>query len=226
MEIKAQITDIYDHSTKLIQLHTKSAKLEIYERVTSLIATGISSGFIVLFGLFCFLFLNFGFAYYLSSVFESRTIGFFLVGGFYFVVLGIYLLLKNKVAKNKVKNTILLKVSKDMDDFDQLLVQQEVIHANIKTSTTELKTSFDALKSNFVAEDKGEETVGPKIPRVAITSIASFLIKNVLLKRAGFVVKNGVPLLANALITSKLFNEKKTTSLIENVKLKISKFFN
>ena len=77
---------LYTNTREYINLQTKSVKLEVYERITNVISSGISAGFIALFGLFSFLFINFGLAYYLSELFQSRTAGFFTVGGFYFVV--------------------------------------------------------------------------------------------------------------------------------------------
>lgn len=230
------VGDLYTNTHEYINLQTKSVKLEIYERVTNIIASGISGGFIALFGLFSFLFINFGLAYYLSDLFQSRTYGFFAVGGFYFLVLGIYLLLKDKIAKNKLKNNILLKVSKTMDDYDAMLLEQEVVHAQVERSAELLKENIEDLKqkaeaakedfkkfkSNFVA-DEGSP-VGPKIPRMVMTSAVDFIMKKVVLKNSGFIVKNLLPIVANTLLTSTVFNEEKKTSLLENLKLKLSKF--
>jgi hypothetical protein len=230
------IGDLYTNTNEYINLQTKSVKLEIYERVTNVIASGISAGFIALFGLFSFLFINFGLAYYLSELFQSRTIGFFTVGGFYFVVLGIYLLLKDKVAKNKLKNTILLKVSKTMDDYDAMLQEQEIVHAQVDKSAALLKENIEDLKlkaeiakedfkkfkSNFVADENSP--VGPKVPRMIITSAVDFIMKKFILKNSGFMVKNLLPIVANTLLTSQVFHEEKKTSLLENLKLKLSKF--
>ena len=230
------IGDLYTNTNEYINLQTKSVKLEIYERVTNVIASGISAGFIALFGLFSFLFINFGLAYYLSELFQSRAIGFFIVGIFYFVVLGIYLLVKDKIAKNKLKNTILLKVSKTMDDYDAMMQEQEVVHAQVEKSAALLKENIEELKlkaeiakedfkkfkSNFVADENSP--VGPKVPRMIMTSAVDFIMKKFILKNSGFMVKNLLPILANTLLTSQVFHEEKKTSLLENLKLKLSKF--
>lgn len=230
------VGDLYTNTNEYINLQTKSVKLEIYERVTNVIASGISAGFIALFGLFSFLFINFGLAYYLSELFQSRAAGFFAVGGFYFVVLGIYLLLKDKVAKNKLKNTILLKVSKTMNDYDAMLQEQEIVHAQVEKSAALLKENIEELKlkaeiakedfkkfkSNFVADENSP--VGPKVPRMIMTSAVDFIMKKFILKNSGFMVKNLLPIVANTLLTSQVFHEEKKTSLLENLKLKLSKF--
>ncbi len=230
------VNNLYTNTQEYVELQAKSAKLEIYERITTLISSGITGGFIALFGLFSFLFINFGFAYYLSDKFDSRTMGFFSVGGFYFLVLGLYILIKDRVSKNKIKNAILLKVSKTMDDFDQLLKEQDIVHAAVAHKSNELKQNFTELKDKIqevkddVAKFKGKfikdenATVGPKIPRAAMTSVLDFVLKNIVLKNSGFLIRNVIPVVANTLLTSMVFNEDKKTSLVENIKLKISKF--
>jgi hypothetical protein len=223
------VHDLYTNTREYVNLQTKSVKLEIYERVTNVISSGISAGFIALFGLFSFLFINFGLAYYLSDLFESRTAGFFTVGGFYFVVLGIYLLLKDKVAKNELKNSILLNVSKTMNDYDELLKEQEDIHVKVAAAEIVLKANLDALKQkaddlkgNFIPDPDAHK--GPKVPRMIMTSAVDFILQKFILKNSGFLIKQILPVVANTLLTSKVFNEEKKTSLLENLKLKLSKF--
>jgi uncharacterized membrane protein len=233
------VNAIYSGTTDYIQLQTRSLKLEVYERITNVIASGISASLILLLGLFSFVFINVGLAFWLSELFHSYKLGFFAIGGFYLLVLGIYVALKDKIAKNKVKNAVLLKVSKSHSDYDLLLKEQAIIHAQvdekekqIKDNLEELKENFETLKedfhklkSHFVSEDNEHgEHVGPKIPRIAITSLVDLLMKKVLLRKAGLVKRFIFPLLANALVTSTVFKENKKTSLVENLKLKFSKF--
>lgn len=231
MEKTSEIVhDLYTNTREYINLQSKSVKLEVYERVTNVIASGISSGFIALFGLFSFLFINFGFAFYLSEVLHSTVYGFLSVGAFYFVVLGLYLLLRNKIAKNKLKDTILLKVSKTMNDYDAMLKEQDVVHAQVaaseerlKANLEDLKQKADDFKGNFIADENAHK--GPKVPRILLTGAVDLILKKFVLKKAGFLVKNIVPVVANTLLTSKLFHEDKKTSIVENLKLKLSRFF-
>jgi hypothetical protein len=233
------VNNIYSGTTDYIHLQTRSLKLEVYERITNVIASGISASLIVLFGLFSLFFINVGLAFWLSKLFQSYTLGFLTVGGFYVLVLGIYLLLRDKIAKNKVKNMVLLKVSKSHNDYELLLKEQAILHAQVDEKEKQIKGSFEELKENletlkedfhklkshFVSEEKENgEQVGPKIPRIAITSLIDLLLKKVVLRKAGLVKKLIFPVLANALVTSAVFKENKKTSLLENLKLKFSKF--
>lgn len=222
--IKNQIHHIASNTNNLIQQHSKIVRLEIYERITNLIASGISSGIIILFGVFSFLFINVGLAFYLSEVFNSSMKGFLCVGIIYAAVLAIYLMLRKHVARNKVKNAILIKISKDIDDFDELLAMQAKTYSDIEKTKEELKTGFEELKNSFIVpeqeEGKEEEHKGGEVPRLAITSAVNFLLQKIVFRNSGFVKHTLVPIITNALITSKVFKESKTTSLIENLKLK------
>ncbi len=227
---------IYTDTNEFIRLQTQAVKLEIYERVTNLITSGINASLIVLFGLFSFFFINVGLAFWLSELLGSNKLGFLAVGGIYVVVLGLYVLLNDRVAKNKVKNSILLQVSKTHSDFDLLLKEQEIIQSKIQKSENEIKAGFDELKENiqtikddlkklkgnFVSEEKeGEDHVGAPVPRFAITSVVDLLLGKVALKNSGFMKRTLIPILTNALLTSKIFKETKKTSLLENLKLKL-----
>ncbi|MES2681436.1 MAG: phage holin family protein [Bacteroidota bacterium] len=233
----ALVGKIYTDSNDYIRLQTQAVKLEIYERVTNVISSGINASLIMLFGLFSFFFVNVGLAFWLSEELGSTKAGFLSVGGIYFVVLGLYLLLKDKIAKNKVKNSILLQVSKTHSDFDLLLKEQEIVQLKIQKSEIQIKESFDELKeniqtlkddikklkSNFVSDEKeeGEEKVSAPIPRFAITSIVDLILDKVVLRKSGIIKRTLLPILTNALLTSTIFKENKKTSLIENLKLKL-----
>ena len=224
--IKSQISNIASNTNNLIHQHSKIVRLEIYERITNLIASGISSAVIIVFGLFAFLFMNIALAYYLSDVLASPIKGFFFVGLIYTATLIIYLLLRKHIAKNVVKNAILIKLSKDIEDFDELLAMQASVYSEIEKTKEEIKTDFENLKNTFTApgeETKNDETEnhkGGELPRMAITSAVNFVLQKVIFKNSGFLKHTVLPIVANALVTSKVFKESKATSLIENLKLK------
>jgi hypothetical protein len=232
------VNSIYSGTTDYLHLQTRSVKLEIYERITNVISSGISMSFIILFGVFSFLFINVGLAFWLSEELASNKLGFLAIGGFYAVVLCVFLLFKDRIAKNKVKNAVLLKVSKSHNDYDLLLKEQAVVHIQVAEKEKQIRENFDELKENietlkedfhklkshFVSEGEGEEKVGPKIPRIAITGLIDLLLQKVVLRHSGLIKKILVPILANTLVTSTVFNENKKTSLLENLKLKFSKF--
>jgi hypothetical protein len=234
------VNNIHSNTKTYINLRTKAIKLEIYERVTNLIASGISAAFIAMVALLAFMFLNVGVGFWLGYTFGSFAKGFFALGGFYLVVLGIYMAVRKSLVKNSVKNAVLLKVSKTMNDYDLLVSEQVTVQGQLSLAETHLKENFDDLKENLntLKEDinrvkghfvshKDEEkntTVGPKIPRIAITGALDLILNRLVLKNSGTIIKTLLPVITNALVTSKVFKEDKTTSLFENLKLKFSKF--
>jgi hypothetical protein len=224
------ITEIYEHSTEYARLQAKSAKLEIYERLTNLISSGVTLSFVILFTVFSFLFINFGLAYWISETLHSRSIGFTIVGVFYFVVSGLYLLFRRTVARNKVRDAVLLKVSKTMDDYEKMMEEQDRVHAEIDVAEEKIKSYFQDLKESFQSEVPEEESASVKdertnTSRVAVTSVIEYLFKKVFFKKGGVVKQDVLPLVANTVVTSLLFKESKGKSLLENLKLKFKKMF-
>ncbi len=170
--------------------------------------------------------MNIALAFYLTEVMGSSIKGFFFVGLIYVAVLIIYLLVRKHIAKNLVKNTILIKLSKDIEDFDELLKMQATIYSDIEKTKAEIKNDLENLKATFTAPEEShtekdtEKHKGGEVPRMAITNVVDFVLQKVLFKNSGFLKHTVLPIVANALVTSKVFKESKTTSLIENLKLK------
>jgi hypothetical protein len=252
------VNTIFSTTKDYLAIKTKSIKLEIYENLANVSSSALNAVITSVIGLFAFMFLNIGVAYWLSEVLESTKLGFLTLGGFYIIVLGVYLMVKEQVAA-KVKNAMIVKVSKEtMRDYKEMVKEKEMIDLELKLAETavvqniheakenlnilvedikRLKRDFNKLKSNFVNDDSEEnhtstgqdgdpanKRVGPKIPRIAITSILDLLLTKVLFKKAGLIKRLVVPVITNALVTSTVFKEDKKTSLIENLKLKFAKF--
>lgn len=225
--LKSNVTHIYDSTNNLIQLHTRIVRLEIYERLTNLISSGISNGVILLFAFFAFTFLNLGVAYYLGVYYHSTGLGFLIVGAFHSSILIIFLIFRKKIAHNKVKNAVLIKLSKDISDFDELLKIQDRVYKEIELNKEIFESNLKNIQKEFVGtedEKLNENSVNMgsfKLPRRTITGIVDFLIKKVILRKSNIIAKTLVPFAVNTLLTSKLFHEKTSTSALENLKLKL-----
>lgn len=219
MEKVSEIIDeIYENSTSYVRSQTKSAKLEIYERITNVISSGISAGIVITLLMLTLFFVNFGLAYWIGDLIESRSLGYVIVGGFYLIALILYLLLRNRMAPNIVKNAVLKKVSKTHDDFDELLEEQDRVHAAVDQNMHILKKNIGELKEIIVGSNK--EKVDDS-SRGAVNSAVDFVFKNVIFKNGGFITKNVLPMVANTILTSKLFKESKGKSFLENIKMKL-----
>lgn len=224
-KVNELIDQIYENSNSFVRSHTKSAKLEIYERITNVISSGISAGIVITLTMLTLFFVNFGLAYWIGDLIESRSLGYVIVGGFYLVALIMYLLLRNRVAQNIVKNSVLKKVSKTHDDFDELLQEQDELEIKIENNLHLLKENVNDLKEAIVGKVNNNSNTGNDTSRNLITSSVDFVLQNVVFKNGGFVKKTVLPIVANTLLTSALFKEGKGKSLFQNLKIKLMKRF-
>ncbi len=222
-KVSELIDEIYENSTSFVRSHTKSAKLEIYERITNVISSGISAGIIITLTMLALFFVNFGLAYWIGDLIESRSLGYVIVGGFYLIALVMYLLLRNRVAQNIVKDSVLKKVSKTHDDFEELLEEQARVEATIDENLHVLKKNVGELKELIIGNNS--KSAGNDTSRGAVSAAVDFAFQNVIFRNGGFVKKTIVPMVVNSLITSKLFHESKGKSFLENIKLKLMQRF-
>ena len=222
-KVSELIDEIYENSNSFVRSHTKSAKLEIYERITNVISSGISAGIIITLAMLALFFVNFGLAYWIGDLIESRSLGYVIVGGFYLIALIFYLLLRNRVAQNIVKNSVLKKVSKTHDDFDELLEEQARVEVTIEENLHVLKRNVGELKEVIIGNRPSSS--GNDTSRGAVTAAVDFVFQNVVFKNGGFLKKSILPMVVNTLVTSKIFHEGKGKSFLENIKLKLMKRF-
>jgi len=220
-KIDTLIEQIQTNSKNYMLQQSKSVKLEIYERITNLLSKGIIAACVILFTVFSLMFVSFGVAYWLGERLDSPFEGFFIVGAFYFVVLGLYILLRKYIARNKVKNAILLNLSKDRDDFDLLLKDQDIVHQEIEDTMEMLKQNIKDIKQTVTGG--GGSTPSP-VARTIVTSTIAFIIQKMILRKAGAIPRAIVPAITNALVTSTLFKESKGKSLFENLKSSVRGF--
>jgi hypothetical protein len=258
------VNNIFSNTKEYLNLKTKSLKLEAYEKTADAVSGSVNGAALFVIGLCAFIFLNVGVAYWLSEVFMSTKLGFLVLGGFYVVVMGIYLGVKKQIGVS-VKNKIVQKMSKDtIHTYELALKEKESVNNQLAHAETLVKEDIEELKENLntLVEDiqrlkrdvarfrnifsfKGHHDddevshnghdveekingqtsrVGPKIPRMLVNGAMNFLMSRFFLKNAGSILKMVVPIVANTMVTSKLFKEKPKTSFMENLKLTLSKF--
>jgi hypothetical protein len=78
-------------------------------------ATGIASGTltvagILVFGFFIVLFASLGFAIWLGQAIGSNVAGYFIVAGFYLLLLGVLILLRKRIVFPFIRNLIIRKI--------------------------------------------------------------------------------------------------------------------
>lgn len=220
--------NVTDSINDFVKSNVKSAQLEIYERVTNLISSGISATIVISMLMLTVFFINLGIANWIGEKLDDKSLGYVIVGGFYFTALLIYLLLRNRVMPNIIKNTILKKVSKTHDDFDALLEEQSLYHKRVESSMYDIRDNLNEIKSFIQQNNSGHQNEegdnneeNSFVSRAIVVSSVDFLFKGVLFKNGGFFKKEVLPMITNTLITSKLFREGKLKSLFRNIRSKV-----
>lgn len=218
--MQINIQKLYDDANATVTLQVKAAKLEVYERITNLITSGISVGILLLFSLFAFLFLNIGLSLWIGSYFTQPAMGFLLVGVGYIVLLVVYLIFRDRLEKNKIKNTILEKVSKSYNDYEALILEQEELQKQIYITRQRLSESFDQIKAELLPQKHGH-TAKNDLSRGMITKTVEFILKHLLFRNSGVFKKSILPFILNFFLTSRLYDESLGHAFEENLKLKI-----
>jgi uncharacterized membrane protein YqjE len=108
-----RLNNFVDHLSGFVETRIALLKIEIQEEVTEIISKGLVL-FLIFFFLFLFLmFLSLGLAIYLNRWFDDSYTGFLLVGGLYFVVFGLFVLLRKNI--NQVIGRRLMEVMRKKD---------------------------------------------------------------------------------------------------------------
>lgn len=107
---------------KYVDNRIQLIRLELITVLANVTAGLISSFLILIIGLFILLMFSFSLAYWLSIVFDSKAIGFAVVGGIYSLIFIIYLAFSKENIDKKVKDQIVkiaLNAEDDLKDDDE-----------------------------------------------------------------------------------------------------------
>lgn len=109
-ELKEKTKDLGSHTGEYLNTLYRLTMVTITQKVTNIASGVIVAVSICIFGLFIIFFASLGAAWWLGDIVNSRTGGFLIVAGFYFLLLlGIILLRKNIVFPS-IRNRIIGKV--------------------------------------------------------------------------------------------------------------------
>ncbi len=110
-------SDISEYITSQVNLF----KLQVTEGLSEFFAKLFKIAIVILFSSITFLFISLGLAFYLGNLLESLYIGFFIVGGLYFLLLiGFYLLRKTLIDRHVIKLFIHL-IFPEKPDYEEEL---------------------------------------------------------------------------------------------------------
>jgi hypothetical protein len=111
-------------------------KLRTFKTVTKGAISLVNFLIIGIILLLVLLFLSIGVALWIGDLLDSRYVGYFIVGGFYILVIVLFLIF----AKEPIQKTLLLKFSDiffDNDDDPEMEVEYRLKHERINETNTE-----------------------------------------------------------------------------------------
>jgi hypothetical protein len=108
--IKEKFENIADQTQDLVETGYKIAILEGTEQVTKVVSTTIVISILLLLLNFLILFLGLGIAWWIGDLLNDIKIGFFIVGGFYLLLLILILTLGKKTIVPFFRNMIIKKI--------------------------------------------------------------------------------------------------------------------
>jgi hypothetical protein len=230
------VNELFLNAPDYFNLKVKSLRLSLYERLTDAISQGISAIFLMLLIAFTLLFASLALGFWLSKTLSSYTAGFGIIAIIYLAGTGLLVLIQRNSDQKRLKNKILLKVSKNLHDYDALIKTRHQLQEELEMKELKLKKNFsdlkeqyeslrdqlDKMRSGLTGKDPGD--AGDAIPRLLVRSVIDLVLDKYFIKNAGLLTRKIVPVIANSFRTSKTFRDKKQAGLFKNLRLKISKF--
>ena len=214
-----QITeDLTTNVQTFVKSNIKAVQLEIYERTTNLIASGINLAIIAILVLLILFFVNMGVAQLIGEQLGKPSLGYLIVAGFYVLILVIYLIL-SKLKKKNVQNAILKNISKTHASIDKLDEEQAQIKAEIEQSLASIQENVAELKLKIYGEDVPETKSEPAsvLPKPLLITGFNFIFRRYIFKKDSFLRNKLSPLIVELLVTSLIYSEGKLKNLIENI---------
>jgi len=109
-EIKEDAKDMVDHATDFLETYYQLITINIAQKGIN-IASAVINGVVICFlGLFTFLFVGFGLAWWLGNLVNSRVAGFFITAGIFAVIMVILIMMRKKIIFPFLRNLITRKI--------------------------------------------------------------------------------------------------------------------
>jgi predicted transcriptional regulator len=222
---KQVVEELSENTQLYVKKNVKSVQLEIYERLTNLISSGVNLAIFAILGMFVLFFLNFGIAQLIGEQLGRPSLGYLIVAGFYLILLLGYLIFRKVTNKrNTIKNAILKNVSKEHTNFNQLLEEQLKVQGEIDETFTEIQKNVDSIKLKIYGSDEEiaeqKEIYNSVLPRPLLTSSIDFLFRRFIFKKETVLKNKLTPLLVELLVSSILFSEGKLRAFITSLQSK------
>ena len=109
-EVKSKSEKLTDHIGEYLDTYYKLTVLNVTEKL-SVISSGsfLAMALCILAGLVLF-FLGIGTAMWIGNAIKNHVAGYFIVGGFFILLMGIMFLLRNKIVFPMIRNIVVRKI--------------------------------------------------------------------------------------------------------------------
>lgn len=104
------LNEIISRLKTYLNTRMQLGKLTLIEKGVLLFANLITDGLVLLFLTLAFIFLSFGFGFYISELTGNTFAGFFIVGAFYLLVALLIFLIKDKHLEKYIINGMIKKI--------------------------------------------------------------------------------------------------------------------
>jgi hypothetical protein len=116
------LESVINHLSRFVDLKLEIYELKIKEQLVVIISSFATLTLILSFGMFMIFFCSLALGFFLNDVFESKFIGFVLIGLIYFLICIILIVFKNKIITNHLFQAFFsdtLTHKNDEQDSDQ-----------------------------------------------------------------------------------------------------------
>lgn len=111
---------VIDHLSRFIELKLEIYELKVKEQLVGTISSLATMALIISFGIFMLLFCSLALGFFLNGVFESKYIGFVIIGLIYFLICIILIVFKNKIITNHLFQAFFSEtLTRDNDEQDK-----------------------------------------------------------------------------------------------------------
>ncbi len=108
--------EFFEKIKDYIQTRVELTKLTIIESIVLGVGSLVAGGVLLILGLIFLLFISLALGFYLSAVIGNTYAGFFIVSGFYLLLMIIVYLMKENYIVNPLVNTFIKKIFKDKEE--------------------------------------------------------------------------------------------------------------
>ncbi|MFI5124258.1 MAG: phage holin family protein [Chitinophagales bacterium] len=106
------LKSLIEKSQDYLETKMEIAKLKTVDKSSDVLSSIVVLVSMIFLGLLCFMFISIALALYLGALLGSAHAGFFIMGGFYGIILVVLYLLRDKWIKTPVTNLVIKKMLK------------------------------------------------------------------------------------------------------------------